>query len=639
MVRLPSPLFAAKNPTSKAPTAPWAAARERLRESAANYGVPAPGREPPSFSIARIPLHPRGRVPAAVSHVACAPAPAPRLPLQAKLEVGDVDDPLEREADGVADRVMRMSDPASTVSRAGASLSRAAGDALSRKCCEGRAGQEEEKLRRKPGPPATAAPGGDFTAPPVVHEVLGSRGRPLDRSIRAFMEPRFGRDFGGVQVHSDERAARASAAVGAIACTVGDHIVFGTGQYRPGSSDGRRLIAHELAHVVQQGPGGLGGIVRRQAHPGARRPCREPIHRATSTRDFEQLVAQAEARLRRAGWATERIVRGLTSIFYGSTWSREFNEAEHSPARNAMFEQFTGAPLGDDADPRAIIGCGLYESLYASQDVAGIDMGHALIGTDARMHDAGRTGTQSIDLAHYARMEHSGVAVGVASWLGVLGTVDTRASGLQMSTWVGDLGAAAAMLAAERNEDVSHRYGSTVPRGAVRGDVDRWFREGHGDFGAPSNLRGDVFAYSIGDDSTLGSSPTRPSLGTSSEYAGWGAPVPVSSNTPIATGIARAVAEPAAARCARFLRQLGGTGPAADGTGSALTNRQAVLDAMVTPIEAFGAGVYSLRAGPTGDFMHQAAVDVATRFLDQLTGCVGGGGPLATTARGGASRR
>ena len=92
------------------------------------------------------------------------------------------------------------------------------------------------------------------TAPPAVHEVLRSSGIPLDESTRVFMEPRFGRDFSHVQVHTDTQAASSAHAVSALAYTVGRDIVFGAGQYQPGTNAGQRLLAHELAHVAQQGP-------------------------------------------------------------------------------------------------------------------------------------------------------------------------------------------------------------------------------------------------------------------------------------------------------------------------------------------------------------------------------------------------
>src|SRR5437016_11947176 len=91
--------------------------------------------------------------------------------------------------------------------------------------------------------------------PPIVHDVLNSPGQPLEAATRDFMEPRFGHDFSGVRVHTGVRAAESARAVNALAYTVGRKLVFGEGQYVPGTGDGRKLLAHELAHVVQQGEG------------------------------------------------------------------------------------------------------------------------------------------------------------------------------------------------------------------------------------------------------------------------------------------------------------------------------------------------------------------------------------------------
>jgi hypothetical protein len=111
--------------------------------------------------------------------------------------------------------------------------------------------------RRSAGEAATSA------VPPVVHEVLGSAGQPLDGSTRAFMEPRFGRDLQHVRIHNDAKASVSAKAVSALAYTVGQDIVFAEGQHRPASQEGQRLLAHELAHTVQQAgasPGPISGI-------------------------------------------------------------------------------------------------------------------------------------------------------------------------------------------------------------------------------------------------------------------------------------------------------------------------------------------------------------------------------------------
>ena len=88
--------------------------------------------------------------------------------------------------------------------------------------------------------------------PPIVHEVLRSTGQPLDAHTRGFMEPRFGHDFSHVRVHTDEKAADSARAVDSLAYTVGRDIVFDAGQFRPTTHEGRRLIGHELTHVLQQ---------------------------------------------------------------------------------------------------------------------------------------------------------------------------------------------------------------------------------------------------------------------------------------------------------------------------------------------------------------------------------------------------
>jgi hypothetical protein len=88
--------------------------------------------------------------------------------------------------------------------------------------------------------------------PPIVNSVLQAPGRPLDAPTRAFMEPRFGRDLSNVRVHTDGPAADSARAVNALAYTMGNQVVFGAGQYAPTTSAGRRLLAHELAHTVQQ---------------------------------------------------------------------------------------------------------------------------------------------------------------------------------------------------------------------------------------------------------------------------------------------------------------------------------------------------------------------------------------------------
>jgi hypothetical protein len=104
-----------------------------------------------------------------------------------------------------------------------------------------------------------------------VHETVRSPGRPLDPVARRELETRFGHDFSRVRVHTDERAAESARAVDALAYTVGQEIVFEEGQYAPSTASGRALLAHELAHVVQQerGLGGDEATAEREANAAA----------------------------------------------------------------------------------------------------------------------------------------------------------------------------------------------------------------------------------------------------------------------------------------------------------------------------------------------------------------------------------
>jgi hypothetical protein len=92
-------------------------------------------------------------------------------------------------------------------------------------------------------------------APPIVHDVLRSQGQPLDAASQFYMGARFGHDFSGVKVHTDGTAAESARSVNALAYTVGNDVVFGAGQYAPHTPAGRRTLAHELAHTIQQGGG------------------------------------------------------------------------------------------------------------------------------------------------------------------------------------------------------------------------------------------------------------------------------------------------------------------------------------------------------------------------------------------------
>jgi hypothetical protein len=103
--------------------------------------------------------------------------------------------------------------------------------------------------------------------PPIVQDVLSSSGQPLNADTRDFMEPRFGHDFSKVRIHADGEAATAARNINATAYTLGQDIVFDSGEYVPETDTGRYLLAHELAHVVQQSRGGHQTPPPIPAHP------------------------------------------------------------------------------------------------------------------------------------------------------------------------------------------------------------------------------------------------------------------------------------------------------------------------------------------------------------------------------------
>lgn len=166
--------------------------------------------------------------------------------LQCKLEIGAANDPLEAEADRIAEQVMRMPDPQVASSPAALTLRRKCACEDSGTPCESCAAANGERLQRK------SAGAHKRIAPPVVHEVLRSAGRPLDPVARAFFEPRLGRDLSAVCVHSDATANHSARAVNALAYTVGRHIVLRDSGNAAQAGAAHRLLGHELAHVIQQ---------------------------------------------------------------------------------------------------------------------------------------------------------------------------------------------------------------------------------------------------------------------------------------------------------------------------------------------------------------------------------------------------
>ena len=148
--------------------------------------------------------------------------------IQAKLKIGQPGDIYEQEADRVADAVMRMPEPG----------------------VQWQAEEEEEEIlqtKENPGQTPEVTPNLESRI-----QALKGGGQPLPKSTRAFFEPRFGYDFSHVRVHNDASVAETARALNAKAFTVGRDIAFGAGQYSPETASGKKLLAHELTHVVQQ---------------------------------------------------------------------------------------------------------------------------------------------------------------------------------------------------------------------------------------------------------------------------------------------------------------------------------------------------------------------------------------------------
>jgi hypothetical protein len=177
-------------------------------------------------------------------------------PIQAALRISEPGDTYEQEADRVAEQVMRRMGPRNAREDvATASL-----------------------VQRRTGTPA----GGEAKAgvSSVVDVALSSPGQPLDPATRGFFEPRFGHDFSRVRVHADNTAEQSAHELNAHAYTVGHHIVFGAGRFSPETEEGRRLLAHELTHVVQQTGGDAVHLRQNHGNFGGTPISRPVIERA-----------------------------------------------------------------------------------------------------------------------------------------------------------------------------------------------------------------------------------------------------------------------------------------------------------------------------------------------------------------------
>jgi hypothetical protein len=520
-----------------------------------------------------------------------------------RLRIGAPEDACEHEADGVADEVMA----GGSIKHHWSLSSIGTTAPLRRKCSCGSSadssGQCEECRKKEEDQPApqrkaSGAASPEF-APPIVHEVLNSSGQPLDNASRDFFEPRLGYELSRVRLHADARAAESARAVGALAYTVGDHLVFGAGRLAPGTHAGRRLLAHELAHVPQQV-----GTLRRQPPPPPPPPvCAKSYSKAASFQALIDLVKAAEAKLTAAGITSPKDqIHAIRGIYYGTLTSLDF-AVEKSATRNEGFQRFTRPSQDPSAsvppDVTGSLDCGLFKALQDSQDLVDpsgrqVDFGHLIIALDARG-----------DPAFASNIKYP-AKVGPFTK-----NIDLGGTGTELVTWIGDLGGGAGSLAVKRVAAPATNV-STVFTGS--------------DYGGSINLEGDIAGSVVatGSPSAVTAPTFAPGKGLSDVLQDYLSP---------------AAAGPAwNKRATTFLTMNGAT---FDGSG-ALSNRSALITAFANKIQEFacnyiasrvkdGKMVVAVAKSAASTHVVSSAQEVATAFVDALVDSHKSGGKIEAT--------
>ena len=246
--------------------------------------------------------------------------------IQTKLTINQPNDRYEQEADRVADQVMKM--PELRVQR------QPIKDELI-----------QTKMARDVTPEVTPAISSGIQS-------LQGGGRPLSRSERGFFEPRFGADFSNVRVHNDMRAASVAKSVNARAFTLGHNVVFGAGEYSPDVLAGRKLLAHELTHVVQQARTSQPAVLQREAEEEPLR-CENPEEITDEVRNFRTEVIRQISRnlsLRNATLpavptlSREEAVESLISRLERTTPTPQLMNSANAMMARVTLEVLTDAP-------------------------------------------------------------------------------------------------------------------------------------------------------------------------------------------------------------------------------------------------------------------------------------------------------
>ena len=543
--------------------------------------------------------------------------------IQTKLKMTSPGDRYEQEADRVAGEVMQQRMPHKKNKQVAVQAR------TSRKAADGRHAVNEE----------------------IESQLSRSRGggNPISHEVRGFVEPRMQFNFSDVQVHTDREAARINQKLGARAFTYGRDIYFGAGQYNPQSIEGKRLLTHELVHVVQQdsrpasiatqnnqptriskmqpgiarevpdagvpGPrdAGLPGGVpeqpqvepqpqpeprqrqeerqpeRSEPQPAPTPACTTRYRPATNFQSLIDLVRAAETRLSAAGITSTRDqVHALRGIYYGTTWSHDY-AVERSTTRNEGFQRFTRPSL-DPArsvprDVRPLLSCGLFAALQASQDV-----------TDGGRHvDFGHL-IIGLD-ARYDPAFSSNIQYPV-----MIMSIDLGGTGPELVTWLGDLGGGAAALAHRRVTTPG-----TNARSVFTGT----------DYGGSINLEGDIAAFVVATSgSARPTAPVAPSFAPGRGRFSDALQDYLSPGTPGSAWTGRATT---------FLRMYGAS---FDPSNNALTNSAALITAFAAKIQIFACNYLASRvrdshmtynqARAAADHVIPASREVAATFVGAL---------------------
>lgn len=341
-------------------------------------------------------------------------------------------------------------------------------------------------------------------------------------------------------------------------------------------------------HVARSDPGRTPAPAPRSFSGGT---CATTYRRATTATAYITLIREATRRLAAAGITSIsdqiKILRGL---YYGTPWSRDFG-AEQSLSRVAGFQAFTLSGVEYPRDPVSVLDCGLYDALQRSQDVTThgvtVDVGHLLIGLDARSATV------------------AGLPAPNAPMVGFGG------SGIDVVTWLGDLGGGGASLARDRARSSPTQSVSTKFTGV--------------DYGGPSNLEGDIAAYIVGSGgATSVVAPVVPSgMGLADLLDAFLSPA-------VSGGSADW-----GSRARTFLTMFGGT---FSGSGT-LTNEPAMIDGFATQIESFACAYASQRyVGTmsasqllaTCDHIRSCSREVAQTFVHALVDSMSSGRIRAT---------